>query len=108
MRTEAAFRLYHNSGGLGEHLASPSGGGEVSGGQPARKSLSLVVFVGSACCWLLLLSAYTRLQLMSGGCLLTLFNSGRPPLAANPLYLCFSTYNSKNHNLASQAICSWK
>lgn len=44
MRTEAAFRLYHNSGGLGEHLASPSGG------QPARKSLSLVVFVGSACC----------------------------------------------------------
>lgn len=53
MRTEAEFRLYHNSGGLGEHLASPLGVGEVLGGQPARKSLSLIVFVGSACCWLL-------------------------------------------------------
>lgn len=53
LRTEVASRLHHDSGGLGEHLASPSGVGEASGGQPAGKSLSLIVFVGSACCWLL-------------------------------------------------------
>lgn len=53
LKTETSLGFYHNSGGLGERLASPLGVGQVLGGWPTQKPLSLIVFVGSACCWLL-------------------------------------------------------
>lgn len=113
LKTETSLRLYHNSGGLGERLASPLGVGQVLGGWPTKKPLSLIVFVGSACCWRLPvepLLVHACCLLMTSAFELWLLGYpsqlGHPPLKANPLYSCSSVYNPKDKSMAPQSICS--